>query len=98
MLIPSHYWTAPVAALAALALVLLICRWVFAEPRRPARTTGTRGDYGLLVPVATARDDHDAVRLRDRLLAAGIRCTVGEGGQLLVFRSDADRASDLVGS
>lgn len=98
MVIPSHYWTAPIAALVALALVVLICRWVFAEPPRPARSTAPRGDYGLLVPVATARSEQDAARLRELLRAAGIRCTVGDDGQLLVFRGDAGRASELVRS
>ena len=98
MVVPSHYWTAPIAALVALALVVLLCRWVFAEPARPVRSTVPRGDYGLLVPVATARSDEDAARLREVLREAGIRCTVGDDGQLLVFRADAGRASELVRS
>ncbi len=98
MVLPAHYWTAPLAALFALLLVVLIMRWVFAEPSRSTRPAAPRGDYGLLVPVATARSEQDAARLREVLLAAGIRCTVGDDGQLLVFRDDAGRASDLVRS
>ena len=98
MVVPSHYWTAPLAALFALLIVVLIMRWVFAPPSRPARPVAPRGDYGLLVPVATARTEQDALRLRDLLREAGIRCTVGDDGQLLVFRDDAGRASELVRS
>lgn len=108
MVLPSHYWTGPLAALVALAIVVLICRWVFAAPaaRRPAARpspAAPRGDYGLLVPVATARTADDARGLRAVLREAGIRCTVaetddGDAWQLLVFRVDADRASELVRS
>lgn len=98
MVLPNHYWTAPLAALFALLIVVLIMRWVFAAPSRPVRAAVPRGDYGLLVPVATARSDEDAARLRDVLQDAGIRCTVGDEGQLLVFRADAGRASELVRS
>jgi hypothetical protein len=98
VVVPSHYWTGPLAALVALGLVVLICRWVFAEPARPVGPAAQRGDYGLLVPVATARSAADAERLREVLLSAGIRCTLGDGGQVLVFRADAGRAGELVAS
>ena len=101
MVLPNHYWTGPIAALVALAVVVLICRWVFAAPPARVRPRPPRGDFGLLVPVATTRTAEDAERVREVLRAAGIRCTVadaeGSGGrQLLVFRSDAARASELV--
>jgi hypothetical protein len=68
-----------------------------------------RGDYGLLVPVAQVRTRDDAEMLRTVLQDAGIRCTLGEaaddgpeaerpGLAVLVFRTDADRARDLVSS
>jgi hypothetical protein len=109
VVLPSHYWTGPLAALVVLAIVVLICRWVFAAPQRPARArSADRGDYGLLVPVATARTADDARGLSAVLRKAGIRCTVtqtagqeknvGGSWQLLVFRVDADRASELVRS
>ena len=95
-----------VAVLAMVVLVLL-CRWVFSTSTREQRTAArlakarSRGDYGLLVPVATVRTEEDAVLLRDVLRQAGIRGTVAEGetdGErvVLVFRADADRARDLV--
>lgn len=95
----------PLVALAALAVIVLICRWVFStsdRDRRAARRTATAvasrsGDYGLLVPVATARTADDAAMLSDLLREAGIRCTVA-GDEVLVFPSDATRARDLVSS
>ena len=104
MVLPSHYWTGPLAALFALALVLLICRWVFAPPKtsrtaaQPAPTRPT--DYGLLVPVAHARSVDDADLLVAALSAGGVRSTVapveGGGWRVLVFSSDAARAERLV--
>lgn len=99
-----HYLTGPLVAVGALGVIILICRWVFAPPRQrtaapPAPTRG--GDYGLLVPIATVRTDADAEMLRSLLREAGIRCTVAadaEGADVLVFRTDALRARDLVRS
>ncbi len=59
------------------------------------------GDYGLLVPVSTVRTRDDALMLRELLREAGIRANVSEGelpGEqvVLVFRSDATRAKQLV--
>ena len=95
-----------VAAVAMVVLVLL-CRWVFSTTTREQRTAArlakirSRGDYGLLVPVATVRTDEDGALLRDVLRQAGIRGTVADGeaeGErvVLVFRADADRARTLV--
>ena len=95
-----------VAAMAMVVLVLL-CRWVFSTSTREQRTAArlakirSRGDFGLLVPVATVRTDDDAAVLRDVLRRAGIRGTVAEGDTegervVLVVRADADRARTLV--
>lgn len=104
-----HYLVGPLISLVALGVIVLLCRWVFStsdREKRMARRAGTappvrRGDYGLLVPVATVRTADDAVMLRDVLQAAGIRSTVAaddEGADVLVFRADALRARDLVSS
>ncbi|HWG93578.1 MAG TPA: hypothetical protein VNU66_05055 [Mycobacteriales bacterium] len=109
MVVPSyHYMIGPMAALLALGVIVLLCRWVFStaprEQRQERRRAAllARGDYGLLVPVASTRTAEDAAVLRGVLTEAGVRCTVtgAEPGtwQLLVFRSDADRASALVRS
>jgi hypothetical protein len=110
VVVPSyHYMIGPAVAFAALVVIVLICRWVFSTKVRDERVARRRaaaqasGDFGLLVPVASTRSPEDAARLRARLVSAGIRCTVADGDAsggrlLLVFRGDAQRASDLVRS
>lgn len=104
----------PLVAACALGVIMLICRWVFSTTHRDDRTARrlekarARGDFGLLVPVTRVRTADDAEMLRAVLQDAGIRCTVGEadpadgGAQrelaVLVFRTDAERARDLVAS
>ena len=100
----------PLVASGALAVIILICRWVFSTTHRDDRTARrlekarARGDYGLLVPVTQVRTQDDAEMLRAVLQDAGIRCTLGEaagespGQAVLVFRADAERARDLVSS
>ena len=96
----------PLVALAALGVIVLMCRWVFStsdRDRRNARRLTTAaasrggGDYGLLVPVSTARTADDAEMLSGLLRDAGIRCTVA-GDEVMVFPTDAARARDLVSS
>jgi hypothetical protein len=105
-----HFLLAPAVAAGALGVIILICRWVFSTTHRDDRTARrlekarARGDYGLLVPIAQVRTQDDAEMLRSVLQDASIRCTVGEGAgdgtdlAVLVFRADAQRARDLVGS
>lgn len=93
------FFEGPFIAVAALGVIVLICRWVFATDR-PA-STGPAGpaDYGLLEPVTVVRTREDAQMLRELLLQAGIRGTVvgADGGYaLLVFTGDAGRARALV--
>lgn len=98
----------PVVAMAALGLIVLLCRWVFSTSHRDQRVAQRRtaavsaADFGLLVPVATVRAPEDAELLRDVLKQAGIRGTVAASPDgalsLLVFRDDALRAKDLVRS
>jgi hypothetical protein len=107
VVVPSyHYMIDPAVALLALGVLVLLARWVFSPPagERPVsrRRRRSRVDYGLLVPIATTRTAGDAEALTARLREDGIRCTVAEaepgagGWQLMVFRSDARRASTLV--
>ena len=99
----------PLVAVLAMVVLVLLCRWVFSTSTREQRTAArlaklqSRGDYGLLVPVATVRTQDDAALLRDVLTQAGIRGTVAQGADegervVLVFRSDGDRARSLVSS
>lgn len=106
MIVSSYqYLVGPLVAFGALGVILLLCRWVFAPPKRaaaPRAVTPKRGDdYGLLIPIATVRTAADAEMLRTLLREAGIRCTVAadaDGVELLVFRADAARARELVSS
>lgn len=102
-----HYLVAPLIAAGALVVLILICRWVFATDERDGRTARrleklqSRGDYGLLEPIATTRTPADAAMLRSVLADAGIRCTItpdegGAGHVVLVFHDDASRARQLV--
>ena len=101
------YAVGPLIAAAVLSVLVLLCRWVFSTSDRDARTARrrekalSRGDYGLLVPVASVRTDDDAVLLREVLAGGGIRGTVAQGAEpgervLLVFRADVERARTLV--
>ena len=103
MLSTGYSYLDPFLALGALALLVLICRWVFSTgPRRPAApAVKERGDYGLLEPVTVVRTRDDAEMLREVLRSAGIRGTVTEtegAYAVLVFPSDARAARDLVRS
>lgn len=101
MLAGYHYFEGSLIAAVALAVIALICRWVFSTDR-PARPTPTEShDYGLLVAVTVVRTLDDAEMLREVLRDAGIRGTVTpapDGYSVLVFRSDLGRARSLVRS
>ncbi len=74
-----HYTIGPAIAVAATAVLVAVCRWVFS----PTRTRGYPGvspyqaDFGMLVPVATLRTPSEADRLRQVLRQHGIRSTSG---------------------
>jgi hypothetical protein len=96
-------------ALGAMVVLVLLCRWVFATGDRDQRAAmrlqkaQSRGDYGLLVPVTTARTPEHAEQLRVVLRDNGIRGTVATAEQpgervVLVFRADEERARTLVSS
>ena len=97
-----HFVLGPLVAVAALGLIVLICRWVFSTDQRDDRTARrlekalSAGDYGLLVPVATVRTRDDAEMLRDVLKTAGLRAGISEDLQVLVFSKDLARAKQLV--
>ncbi|MEO6204123.1 MAG: hypothetical protein ABIO67_01880 [Mycobacteriales bacterium] len=100
-----HFLQGPLVAVAALAVIIVICRWVFSTNARTVRTTANAPaagtDYGLLEPVIRAATETDTHALQQRLREAGIRSTVVEdshGYDVLVFARDAARARDLVRS
>ncbi len=86
-------------AIAAMAFIAVICRWVFSPTHTAVRREPPgEADYGLLVPVMTAPTDLDARMLRDLLVAQGVRASLGRDHEVLVFRRDLARARELVGS
>ena len=85
-------------AVLAMLLVALICRWVYSPTHTSVRREAPpSADYGLLVPVTRAPSADDAVMLRDHLVAEGVRASVNDSHEVLVFRSDLERARALVG-
>ncbi len=100
-----HFLQGPLVAVAALAVIIVICRWVFSTDHRTSRTATSApaavADYGLLEPVVRTATETDTRALQQRLTEAGIRSTVVEladGYDVLVFARDAARARDLVRS
>ena len=55
-----------ILAVVAMAVIVLLCRWVFSTRDRDRRTAQrlerarSRGDYGLLVPVVTVPTEAEA--------------------------------------
>ena len=96
----AHFLLGPGVALLAVGLLSLVLRWVFSTKDRDARArrAAERGDYGLLVPVATARTPDDAAMLRDVLRGGGVRASISPDLEVLVFAKDADQARRLVGT
>ena len=85
-----------VIALLAMLVVALICRWVFTPTHTVVRRKPPR-DFGLLVAVHQARSRDDALMLRDHLVAEGVRASVTDAHEVLVFRVDVERARALIG-
>jgi hypothetical protein len=98
----AHFLLGPVVALAALAIIALLCRWVFSTEQRDEREAArlekafASRDYGLLVPLTAVRTEEDAQMLRAVLLEAGIRSNLTPELELLVFSKDLVRARSLV--
>lgn len=85
-------------AVIAMAVLLLLCRWVFSPTHTSPRAPGGEPvDYGLLVPVTVAATADDALMLRDLLAAQGIRASVSARHEVLVFDRDVEQARALVG-
>jgi hypothetical protein len=96
--VPTATGRETVIAVLAMLLVALICRWVFTPTHtRPVRRPVGPPDYGLLVPVALAPSEADALMLRDHLVAEGVRASVNDRHEVLVFSVDLARAKSLVG-
>jgi hypothetical protein len=87
----------PLLALAVLAVIAVVADLT---SLRPHRRTVELDEFGLLRPVALLADLASARMVRNRLLALGIRATVGTGDdgfvRVLVFAHEYDRARDAV--
>jgi hypothetical protein len=95
--VPTATARETVIALLAFGVIALICRWVFSPSHGyPVRRQEPERDYGLLVPVTKAPSAEDAVMLRDHLVAEGVRASVNDDHEVLVFRADLARARSLV--
>lgn len=88
-------------AFAVIALLALVLRWAFSRGNRRAWPPDNP-DYGLLVPVVVVDTLGEALRMRSRLLDAGIKATTAFGvdgrQRVLVFGSDLDTARRVVAS
>jgi hypothetical protein len=89
-----------VGPLLALAVLAVIAVAADLSSGRPRRRPGESEEFGLLRPVALLADLPAARIVRNRLLALGIRATVGTGRdgfvRVLVFANEYDRARDAV--
>jgi hypothetical protein len=92
----------PLIALVALGGLLLVARWMAGGRasliEQPPRT-GAAEEYGLMIPVASPRDDRDAQRVASRLTAAGVRSRAvhtTEGPRVMVWAEDLSRARSVL--
>lgn len=96
------YLFGPLVALLFMAVLVLLLRWGFqrggslvADPAK----SGSVDDYGLMVPVAGA-DDYIRAEMQRRMLSDnGVKVNLvrtTDGPRLMVWRSDRDRALELL--
>ncbi|NUR26553.1 MAG: hypothetical protein HOV83_12025 [Catenulispora sp.] len=95
------YVIGPVIALAVAGVLALLLHRSLTRPEPPAAVADPHpDDFGLLVPVATCRDQVDADLVREHLRSAGIRSTlaVDQSGKIrvMVFSDALDKARKLV--
>ncbi len=95
------YAFGPIAAFAAVGVLVLLLRWAFGSNRSLVEKRARSGDpeqYGLLVRVAAPPTFVEAEMMRRRLLDAGLRATLApttQGPAVMVFPEDV-KAAKLV--
>ena len=96
------YLFGPLVALAIMAVVVLLLRWAFARGGSLGECDAQPGrsdDYGWMVPVAGA-DDYIRAEMQRRMLTEhGLKVNLvrtTDGPRLMVWRSDRDRALELL--
>jgi hypothetical protein len=88
----------PVLAFAAVAILGLVLRWTFSHGKSlvsPPPRVGAPEEYGMLRPVAAARDYEQAERVIAVLSARGIRgisVATTSGLRVMVWHEDLERA------
>jgi hypothetical protein len=92
----------PLTVAAMAAVLILMMRWVFrpSRPRTGRPEHGVDADLGLLTPVLTSTSRSNALRAKDLLSAAGIRCSLSrlaiDSYDVLVFKPDVGRAAEVL--
>jgi len=91
------YFFVPIATTVVVAVLALVLRWIMRPGQRPGARVASPSQ-GLLIGVV-ATDPREAERVRQMLLAAGIRATskaVSSRQQVLVWPDDVDEALQLI--
>ena len=92
----------PLTVIAMAAVLTLMMRWVFkpSRPRTGRPDHGVNADLGMLTPVLASTSRSDALRAKNLLSAAGIRCSVSRLNldvyDVLVFNPDRERAAEVL--
>jgi hypothetical protein len=90
----------PLLALAVLAVIAVFADVTSMRPRAVVPPAPVDAEFGLLRTVTLSPDLGSACAVRDRLLAFGIRATVGTDRdgfvRVLVFVDEYERARDAV--
>jgi hypothetical protein len=94
----------PLTLIATAAVLILMMRWVFrpSRPRTGRPDHGVNADLGLLTPVLVSTSRSNALRAKNLLSAAGIRCSLSrldlDRYDVLVFNPDQERAAEVLTS
>ncbi len=95
-------YSVPLTAFGMAAILALMVRWVFrpSRPRTGRPDHGPGADLGMLTPVLSAAPRSRAVSSKTRLSEQGLRCSLSridaEHYDLLVFRTELDRAREIL--
>jgi hypothetical protein len=92
----------PLTVIVVAGVLTLMMRWVFrpSRPRTGRPDHGVNADLGLLTPVLASTTRSNALRAKNLLSAAGIRCSLSrlelDVYDVLVFNPDRARAAELL--
>ncbi|UQX89874.1 hypothetical protein M6D93_07685 [Jatrophihabitans telluris] len=92
----------PITAFVVAVMLAFVVRWVFkpSRPRTGRPAHGPGADLGMLTAVLGSAGRSQALTVKNRLSAGGVRCTVSRLDanhyDVLVFTADADKARRLL--